>query len=99
MFPLSPTTSRIECEVYRHENAQDQEFANICAFYKQVLDEDKQLCESSQENLEAGVFTSGNLHPVKEKVRLHDRPSVRNLLTYSILGSLVLSAKSAGDIG
>lgn len=70
MVPLSATRSKIENEVYRHKNASDQEFANICEFYKQVLDEDKALCEGSQVNLEAGVFTSGQLHPRKESVRM-----------------------------
>lgn len=69
MFPTSATTSRIENEVYRHRNAADKDFEDICAFYRQVLDEDKQLCEGSQANLDAGVFTSGTLHPSKEQVR------------------------------
>jgi hypothetical protein len=68
MVPISPTTSKIENEVYRHKNAPDKEFANICDFYRQVLEEDKDLCEGAQRNMDANVFTSGQLHPDKERV-------------------------------
>lgn len=69
MVPTSPTTSKIENEVYRHVNAGDEEFNNICKFYAQVLEEDKDLCEGAQRNMDANVFTSGQLHPDKERVR------------------------------
>lgn len=69
MIPLSPTKSIIENEVYRHKNASDEEFDSITAFYRQVLEEDKQLCDGTQVNLNAGVYTGGELHPDKEKVR------------------------------
>lgn len=70
MIPVSATSSKIENEVYRHRDATDEEFENINAFYRQVLDEDKELCVGTQENLSAGVFTNGELHPSKEKVVL-----------------------------
>lgn len=68
MIPISATKTKVENEVYRHKNATDEEFAAINAFYKQVLDEDKMLCNGSQRNLNAGVFTNGELHPEKEGV-------------------------------
>jgi hypothetical protein len=68
MVPTSPTTSKIENEVYRHKNAPDKEFEAICDFYRQVLEEDKDLCEGAQRNMDANVFTSGQLHPDKERV-------------------------------
>lgn len=71
MIPLSATTSKVENEVYRHRDATDEEFANINAFFRQVLDEDRELCVGAQENLNGGVFTNGELHPNKEKASLH----------------------------
>ena len=68
MIPLTATTSKIENEVYRHRNATDEEFEAITAFYHQVLDEDKDLCEKAQENLTGGIYITGELHPEKEKV-------------------------------
>ena len=70
MFPITATTSKIEYEVFRHNNAGDEEFEAINAFYRQVLDEDKDLCEAAQENLNAGIYTNGELHPDKESVSL-----------------------------
>ncbi|KAH0429884.1 rieske 2fe-2s family protein [Colletotrichum camelliae] len=77
MIPVSATKTRIENEVYRHHNAGDEEFAAINAFYKQVLEEDKQLCIGAQENLSAGVFINGELHPEKEKGPIHFQNTLR----------------------
>jgi hypothetical protein len=68
MIPISATESRIENEVYRHKDAADEKFKALCDFYAQVLEEDKDLCEGAQENLSAGVYVTGELHPDKEKV-------------------------------
>ncbi|OHW98176.1 rieske 2fe-2s family protein [Colletotrichum incanum] len=74
---ITATKTRIENEVYRSHNATDVEFAAINAFYKQVLEEDRQLCVGAQENLNAGVFISGELHPDKEKGPIHFQNIVR----------------------
>ena len=71
MIPVTATTSKVENEVYRHRDATDEEFDNINAFYRQVLEEDRELCVGAQENLSAGVFTNGELHPNKEQVCHH----------------------------
>lgn len=73
MICHGPTKTKIQNEVYRHNSATDEQFDAIMAFYKQVLDEDKELCNGSQRNLNAGVFTNGELHPDKEGVgdRIH----------------------------
>ncbi|KAL1297506.1 hypothetical protein AAFC00_005024 [Neodothiora populina] len=78
MLPVTATTSKIEYEVYRHKNATDEEFANINAFYKQVLEEDKDLCTAAQENLNSGVFVNGELHPDKESGPIYFQNSVRS---------------------
>ncbi|KAI1634286.1 Rieske domain-containing protein [Biscogniauxia mediterranea] len=77
MIPVTATTSIIENEVYRHKNATDEEFANINAFYRQVLAEDKELCEGAQRNLDARVYINGELHPEKEKGPIHFQNAVR----------------------
>jgi hypothetical protein len=69
MIPLGPNKTKVENEIYRHQGASDENFADVMAFYKQVLTEDKMLCEGAQRNLETGVFRNGELHPDKEKVR------------------------------
>ena len=58
----------MEYDVFRHKATTDENFTRINDFYKQVLKEDKELCNGAQKNLEAGIFINGQLHPEKEKV-------------------------------
>jgi hypothetical protein len=67
-IPISATQTRMEYEVYRHCDATDEEFNKIDQTFKQVLLEDKDLCNNAQKNLNAGVFLSGPLHPKCEQV-------------------------------
>ncbi|KAJ5085571.1 hypothetical protein N7532_010342 [Penicillium argentinense] len=80
MIPVTATTSRVENEVFRHKDATDKEFEDINAFYRQVLDEDRELCVGAQENLSAGVFVNGELHPNKEKGPIHFQESVKRMV-------------------
>lgn len=57
--------------MYRHNSASDKDFQEITSFYRQVLKEDKDLCNAAQRNLDAGIFVTGQLHPEKEKVPFH----------------------------
>ena len=67
--PISAHQVKIEYEVYRHKDASDEEFHGINNFVKAILEEDKDLCNGVQKNLEAGIFTSGELHHKVERVR------------------------------
>lgn len=58
----------MEYEVYRNTNATDAAFDHTNDLFKVVMREDKELCNAAQKNLETGVFMSGQLHPVAEKV-------------------------------
>ncbi|KAB8264820.1 hypothetical protein BDV32DRAFT_134746 [Aspergillus pseudonomiae] len=80
MIPISATKSKIENEVYRHQDATDKEFDDINAFYRQVLDEDKELCVGAQHNLGGGVFVNGELHPDKEQGPIFFQKRVREML-------------------
>ena len=77
MVPTSPTTTRIENDVFRHEKATDAEFNAIIEFYHQVLDEDKVLCDRAQANINTGVYINGEFHPQKEKGPLYFQSTVR----------------------
>jgi hypothetical protein len=59
----------MEYEVYRHQDATDSEFIEISDFFKIIMKEDKELCNGTQKNLNAGIFLNGELHPRVEKVR------------------------------
>lgn len=70
----------MEYEVYRHIDATDEEFKYIDEFFKQVLDEDKHLCNAAQKNLNAGVFVNGQLHPDLESAPIFFQSVVKKLL-------------------
>ncbi|GAB1205015.1 hypothetical protein APSETT445_003681 [Aspergillus pseudonomiae] len=53
-----------------HNEASNEDFTYIDEFFKQVLREDKDLCNAAQKNLNAGVFVNGELHPRAEKVNV-----------------------------
>lgn len=80
--PTSPTTTTLEYEVYRHKDASDQQFGDMDAFFRQVENEDKQLCEGAQRNLNAGVYVNGELHPANETVS-HDSTAEKSPRTCS----------------
>lgn len=58
----------MEYEVYRHKDATDEEFTEISDFFKNIMQEDKDLCNGAQKNLNGGIFLNGELHPRVEKV-------------------------------
>lgn len=71
----------MEYEVYRHVDATDDEFNYIDQFFKRVLNEDKDLCNATQRNLNAGVFVNGQLHPDLESAPIFFQNTVKRLLT------------------
>ncbi|KAH8896206.1 iron-sulfur cluster-binding protein [Thozetella sp. PMI_491] len=79
-IPISATQTKMEYEVYRHKNASDEDFTNISNFFKQVLHEDKDLCNGAQKNLEGGVFMNGELHPEAEKGPLYFQQVTRDIV-------------------
>lgn len=70
----------MEYEVYRHKQASDADFDQIDSFFKRVLKEDKDLCNATQSNLNAGFFVNGQLHPDLESAPLYFQSLVRRLL-------------------
>lgn len=78
--PTSATTTSMEYEIYRHTDASDEAFTSINKLYRQVLNEDKDLCNNAQKNLNAGIFTNGKLHPFNEKGPLYFQKLVKSLV-------------------
>lgn len=92
LIPVSASKTKMEYEVYRHEEASDEDFNGIWEFFKQVLREDKDLCTAAQKNLNGGIFLSGELHPRVEKVN-HLQPLERvshDIADWCCKGTLVL---------
>ncbi|KAJ2967804.1 hypothetical protein NQ176_g9491 [Zarea fungicola] len=79
--PVSATQTHMEYEVYRHNDATDEEFTEISDFFKNIMREDKDLCNGAQKNLNGGIFLNGELHPRVEKGPLFFQMLTRNLVT------------------
>ncbi len=72
VVPTSAVTTSMQYEVFRHRKASDAVFKDLDGYFKQVENEDKQLCNGVQRNLNAGVYVNGNLQPFNEKVIAQD---------------------------
>lgn len=69
--PTGPNTVTNQYEVYRHKDATDEQFYGMDKFFKQIEQEDKELCMAAQRNLDVGTYSSGPLHTFHEKGVLH----------------------------
>ncbi|KAL3454089.1 Rieske [2Fe-2S] iron-sulfur domain-containing protein [Aspergillus insuetus] len=78
--PISASQTHMQYDVYRHKDASDEEFHKIDSIFKQVLKEDKELCNGAQRNLNSGVYVNGSLHPQLEKGPLFFQRSVKTLV-------------------
>lgn len=79
-IPTSAAKTKMEYEVYRHNDAGDADFKGICDSFQQILKEDKDLCNAAQGNLNGGIFQSGELHPRVEKGPLFFQDVTRKLV-------------------
>lgn len=71
----------IRYEVFRNKNSSDEDFQLINEIYKRIMSEDKALCDLVQRNLNAGVFSNGEMHPIMEKGPLYFQKLVRENVT------------------
>ncbi|BCR90350.1 aromatic ring-hydroxylating oxygenase subunit alpha [Aspergillus chevalieri] len=81
VIPISANQTKMEYEFYRHEEATDEEFAEITSCFRQILSEDKDLCTGAQKNLNSGIFLNGELHPQAEKGPLFFQALTRDIVT------------------
>ncbi|KAI1823801.1 hypothetical protein F4861DRAFT_531371 [Xylaria intraflava] len=79
-LPKGPNTSIMHYEVYRNKNSSDDDFQVINDIYKRVMSEDKYLCAKAHQNIQAGVFVNGELHPKMEQGALYFQKLVRDLV-------------------
>ncbi|KAF5252534.1 hypothetical protein FANTH_2428 [Fusarium anthophilum] len=79
-IPISASQTKMEYEVYRANSASDDDFNEISDCFKQILKEDKDLCNAAQKNLNAGIFVNGELHPRVEKGPLFFQETTRKLV-------------------
>lgn len=73
--------SSMNYQIYRNKHSSDEDFKLIHELYAKVVAEDKILCELSQQNLRAGVFVNGQMHPRLEKGPLYFQKVARDVIT------------------
>ncbi|OAG39316.1 hypothetical protein AYO21_06520 [Fonsecaea monophora] len=78
--PKSATSLKLEYEVYRHKDCSDQDFDTMNPFFKQVEQEDLDLCNAVQRNLNMDTYVKGPLHPHNEKGVIYFKNLVRDVL-------------------
>ncbi|KAK4610315.1 Carnitine monooxygenase oxygenase subunit [Fulvia fulva] len=76
--PSSSSKSSMQYQVFRNKHSTDEQFDLVSQIYKRVMSEDKYLCNLAQQNINAGVFTNGELHPRLEKGPLYFQSNVRD---------------------
>ncbi|KAF2716875.1 ISP domain-containing protein [Polychaeton citri CBS 116435] len=80
-MPEEASKTKVHYEIYRNQSSSEEDFRTIADTYARVMKEDKALCDRAQQNLNAGVFVNGELHPRWEKGPLHFQNQVREVIT------------------
>ena len=81
----STETAMIFGEVYRNNDATDEDFNIISDMYKRIMSEDKYLCINSQKNLTAGVFVNGERVNMQRALRDGDEVEIGDFVLRLVL--------------
>jgi phenylpropionate dioxygenase-like ring-hydroxylating dioxygenase large terminal subunit len=81
VVPTGPAPVNMQYEIFRHSSCNDEEFAEMDEFLKQIENEDRVLCTNVQRNLKAGVYEAGPLNPETEKGVRYFQRLVKETLT------------------
>lgn len=80
VVPITPTHTILMYDIYKKKGIEEAEINDFVEFLQQVEIEDFDLCEATQKNLNTGVYSTGFLHPEKERGVLFYQNMVRDLV-------------------
>ncbi|KAA8916674.1 hypothetical protein TRICI_001172 [Trichomonascus ciferrii] len=80
MLPQSVDRTILQYDVYKRKDGDQKEIDEFTRFMWQLNQEDFALCEATQENLKTGVYSTGFLHPEKEKGVLYYQNLIKNMV-------------------
>lgn len=80
VLPLSPTHTILQYDIYTKKGLSEGKKKEFVDFLQLVEMEDFNLCQLTQKNLNQGVYSSGYLHPQKERGVLHYQGLVRDMV-------------------
>ncbi len=78
--PVSASHTILMYDIYRKKGTSDEEIKEFVDFLQQVEIEDFDLCEATQKNLNQGIYSTGFLHPQKERGVLYYQNVVKDLV-------------------
>lgn len=80
VLPLSPTHTILQYDIFTKKGLAEDKKKEFVDFLQLVELEDFNLCQLTQKNLNQGVYSSGFLHPTKERGVLHYQGLVRDMV-------------------
>lgn len=80
VLPITAKRTILQYDIYTKKGATADAKKEFVDFLQQVELEDFNLCEATQKNLNNGVYSTGYLHPTKEKGVLHYQGLVSDMV-------------------
>lgn len=80
VLPMSASHTILQYDIYTKKGISDAEKKEFVDFLQLVELEDFNLCQLTQKNLNQGVYSSGYLHPQKERGVLYYQGLVRDMV-------------------
>ncbi|KAI5959384.1 uncharacterized protein KGF55_005361 [Candida pseudojiufengensis] len=80
VLPLSATKTTLQYDIYTKKGINEFEKKEFVDFLQLVELEDFELCQLTQKNLNEGIYSSGYLHPEKERGVLYYQTLVRDMI-------------------
>lgn len=71
VLPITAKRTILQYDIYTKKGSTEENKKEFVDFLQQVELEDFNLCEATQKNLNNGVYSTGYLHPTKERGVLH----------------------------
>lgn len=80
VLPITPTRTVLQYDIYCKKGLPEKDKKEFVDFLQLVEIEDFNLCELTQKNLNQGIYSTGKLHPSKEKGVLYYQGLVRDMV-------------------
>lgn len=80
VLPITAKRTILQYDIYTKKGSTETQKKEFVDFLQQVELEDFNLCEATQKNLNNGVYSTGYLHPTKEKGVLHYQSLVSKMV-------------------
>ncbi|KAG7844548.1 hypothetical protein KL941_003924 [Ogataea angusta] len=80
VLPIAPSRTILQYDIYTKKGLAEDKKKEFVDFLQQVEIEDFNLCVQTQKNLNQGIYSTGYLHPLKERGVLHYQGLVKDMV-------------------